>query len=68
MKGLLTLLEIKGNVVHVGLSLQLELLNLVTRSHMGLSIAYRCSNYWIAAITVGVEAAVAGIKTVHRTM
>ena len=67
MKVLLTQLEIKGSVAHAGLSLLLELSNLVTKLHMGLSIVYLFSNFLIVAIMEVVEVVEADFKMLPKT-
>jgi hypothetical protein len=54
-------------VAHAGLSLLLELLNLVTKLHMGLYIVCPFSNSLIAAIMAAVVDVVADFKTLLKT-
>jgi hypothetical protein len=67
MKVQLTQLEIKGSVAHAGLLLLLELSNLVTKLHMGLSIVYLFSNFLIVAIMEVVEVAEVDFKMLPKT-
>lgn len=67
MKVLSTQSEIKGSVAHAGLSLLLELSNLVTKLLMGLYIVYPFSNSLIAAIMAAVVDVVVDFKTLLKT-